>query len=106
AGVEYAKAQGFSTPTTKTIDDISAKNLEHEIELSLLHIAAEAATLARGLEFYWEQVDVEDADALMGIIDRANNKANYFFIEIERSPLGKYRPSTFVLENGKRIIRN
>lgn len=95
SGVSWACQEGFSTLSTKTLDEHSSKTIEHELEITRFHIALKGLCHARGWELYWRQTCLKQTvhpDALFGIT--AGDTTHYWFLEIERAKLGNYKDGT------------
>ena len=94
-GVSHAVRNGYATPATKTLDEHSLRTLDHELELTSFHIALHRLCVREGLRYGWRQTDLKHTihpDALFYVADPAHpDKAFCYFLEIERSKLGKYR---------------
>jgi hypothetical protein len=94
-GVGHALRNGYSTTTTKTLDEHSLRTLDHELEITSFHIALHRLCSRHGLRYAWRQKDLKHMvhpDALFYVADPANpGKAFCYFLEIERSKLGNYR---------------
>lgn len=80
----------------KTFDEHSARTLDHELEISFFHMAIKRLVENNGLQLYWQQSDLKrriHPDALFALTDprRPEDKNTwYFFLEVERSRVGKY----------------
>jgi hypothetical protein len=94
-GVTHAVRNGYATPATKTLDEHSIRTLDHELELASFHIALHRLCVREGLRYGWRQTDLKHTihpDALFYVTDPSHpDKAFCYFLEIERSKLGKYR---------------
>lgn len=94
-GVAHALRNGFSTSATKTLDEHSTRTLDHELEITALHIALHRLCSAKGIRYLWRQKDLKHTvhpDALFHVADPATpGKAFCYFLEIERAKLGNYR---------------
>jgi len=94
-GVVHALRNGYSTPSTKTLDEHSIRTLDHELELTSFHLALHRLCFGRGLRYSWRQTNLKHTihpDALFHIADPANpGKTFCYFLEVERSKLGNYR---------------
>lgn len=82
----------------KTFDEHSARTLDHELEITWLHIALKQLCDRRGWRLYWQQTDLKTRtihpDAYFALTDpRRPEGANthHFFLEIERAKMGHYR---------------
>jgi hypothetical protein len=89
-GITYVHGlsdKGTRIAEGKTFDDHSIRTLDHELEISFFHIALKQIPL----KLYWQQSDLKRGihpDALFAL---TNEKGTfYFFLEIEKSGLGKY----------------
>jgi hypothetical protein len=94
-GVRHAFQGGYATPATKTLDEHSARTLDHELEISAFHGALNRLCASRQIPYGWRQRDLKHTvhpDALFYVADPANpGKAFCYFLEIERAKLGNYR---------------
>ncbi|MGA2269036.1 MAG: replication-relaxation family protein [Bryobacteraceae bacterium] len=94
-GVGHALRNGYSTPATKTLDEHSLRTLDHELGITLFHIALHRLCARQGLRYAWRQTGLKRTvhpDAVFNVADPANpGKAFCYFLEIERSKLGNYR---------------
>jgi len=94
-GVDHAFENGYSTPTTKTLDEHSLRTLDHELEITAFHIALHRFSEASGLGCSWRQADLKHTvhpDAFFTVQDpRDPGKEFCYFLEIERAKFGNYR---------------
>jgi hypothetical protein len=94
-GVDHALHNGYSTLTTKTLDEHSLRTLDHELEITAFHIVLRAICAAQGLRYAWRQTDLKHTvhpDAVFNVADPAHpDKAFCYFLEVERAKLGNYR---------------
>jgi hypothetical protein len=94
-GVRHALATGYASAATKTLDEHSTRTLDHELELSLFHIAVYRMCVGQRLRFAWRQTDLKHTvhpDAVFNVSDPLTpGKAYCYFLEIERAKLGQYR---------------
>jgi len=80
----------------KTFDDHSQRTLDHELEISLFHIALKKLCAKRNLTLYWQQDDLKctvNPDAMFAITDPSKPEGKntfYYFLEIERAKMGHY----------------
>lgn len=81
----------------KTFDEHSQRTLDHELEISMFHIALKKMCQSRGLQLYWQQKGLKcgvNPDALFAITDPAKPEGHntlYYFLEIERAKLGNFK---------------
>jgi hypothetical protein len=91
-GVAHALRRGYSTASTKTLDEHSLRTLDHEVEITALHIALHRFCAERGLQYAWRQTDLKRTvhpDALFMIADPKDPDREFcYFVEIERSKFG------------------
>jgi hypothetical protein len=94
-GVGHALRNGYSTLSTKTLDEHSIRTMDHELELTSFHIALHRLCAREGLRYAWRQKGLKRTvhpDAVFNVADPANpGKAFCYFLEIERAKLGNYR---------------
>jgi hypothetical protein len=94
-GVDHAFEHGYSTATTKTLDEHSLRTLDHELEITAFHIALHRFSEASGLGYSWRQTDLKHTvhpDAFFTVQDpRDPGKEFCYFLEIERAKFGNYR---------------
>lgn len=94
-GVGHAFDNGYSTATTKTLDEHSLRTLEHELEITAFHIALHRFCEASGLAYSWRQTDLKHTvhpDALFTVEDPTDPGKHFcYFLEIERAKFGNYR---------------
>jgi hypothetical protein len=80
----------------KTFDEHSQRTLDHELEISIFHIALKRFCRERNLKLYWQQSDLKctiSPDAMFAITDinqPENKNTLYYFLEIERAKIGHY----------------
>ena len=80
----------------KTFDEHSQRTLDHELEISLFHIALKKFCAKHGLSLYWQQDDLKctvNPDAMFTITDPRKPEGKntfYYFLEIERAKMGHY----------------
>jgi len=95
-GLELAEEEGLANGDAKANDDHSPRTLDHEHEISRFHFAVKEFCGSKQLDLYWRQHDLKKAvhpDALFAITDPLKPDGEntfYYFLEIERSKLGKY----------------
>jgi hypothetical protein len=82
----------------KTFDEHSARTLDHELEISLFHIALKKFCVKHGLELHWQQCDLKKKtiapDAYFAITDPtkpAGKNTLHYFLEMERSKIGNMK---------------
>jgi hypothetical protein len=80
----------------KTLDDHSARTLDHELEISQFHIALRHFCDHHSFELRWQQSDLKhgvNPDAYFSITDprKESKNTNHFFLEVERAKLGNYK---------------
>jgi len=91
------KGLGLCEGGAKSFDEHSARTLDHELEISLFHIAVKRFADANGLRLYWQQSDLKRGihpDALFALTDPKKPETAstyYFFIEIEKSKIGNVK---------------
>jgi hypothetical protein len=94
-GVDHACENGYSTASTKTLDEHSLRTLDDELEISAFHIALQRFSEASGLAYSWRQTDLKHTvhpDAFFTVQDpRDTSKEFCYFLEIERAKFGNYR---------------
>jgi Replication-relaxation len=89
----------------KTFDEHSQRTLDHELEISIFHIALKAFCKEHNLKLYWQQADLKctvSPDAMFAITDPAKPEGRntlYYFLEMERAKIGHY------IEGESSIIR-
>ena len=70
-GAQFARAS-LDFPFPKTFDEHSARTLDHELEISLFHVALKRLCASRGISLYWKQKDLKctvNPDALFALTD-------------------------------------
>ena len=83
-------------PYAKTFDEHSQRTLDHELEISIFHIALKKFCHEHNLKLYWQQADLKctiNPDALFALTDPAKPEGKntlYYFLEIERAKIGHY----------------
>lgn len=94
-GVEHAFRNGYSTASTKTLDEHSLRTLDHEVLITAFHVALHRFAAERGLRYTWRQADLKRTvhpDALFTISDPKDPDREFcYFLEVERSKLGNYK---------------
>jgi len=94
-GVEHAFRNGYSTASTKTLDEHSLRTLDHEVEITAFHVALHRLAGERGLGYAWRQTDLKRTvhpDALFTITDPKDPGREFcYFLEVERSKFGNYK---------------
>jgi hypothetical protein len=82
----------------KSFDEHSQRTLDHELEISLFHIALKKFAAKHSLHLFWQQTDLKKKsvapDALFAITDPskpAGHDTLYYFLEMERAKIGNYR---------------
>lgn len=111
--IEYEREHGASTyvygltyhgvkycasifPYAKGFDEHSRRTLDHELEISWLHMALKKFAAKHKLVLYWQQSDLKctiSPDAMFALTDpsRPEGKNTFFyFLEIERAKIGHY----------------
>jgi hypothetical protein len=76
----------------KTFSEHSARTLDHELEISLFHIALKQFCERNGLKLYWQQSDLKRGihpDALFKLIRDGQQLS--FFLEIEKQKMNGRR---------------
>ena len=89
-GLELAQDGGLENGEGKANDDHSPRTLNHEYEITRFHLGLKIFATSHGLDLYWQQRDLKttvNPDALFGL---SQDGAFYYFLEIEKSKLGKY----------------
>jgi hypothetical protein len=80
----------------KTFDEHSQRTLDHELEISIFHIALKKVCTEHNLNLYWQQADLKctvSPDAMFSITDPAKPEGKntlYYFLEMERAKIGHY----------------
>ena len=94
-GVNHAIANGYSTATTKTLDEHSLRTLDHELEITRFHMALHELCEASGLSYTWRQTDLKHTihpDAFFSVTEPTDPEREFcYFLEVERSKYGNYR---------------
>lgn len=75
----------------KSFDEHSARTLDHELEISLFHVALKTYCDRNNIKLYWQQSDLKRGihpDALFKLIRDGQQLS--FFLEIEKSKNSKY----------------
>jgi hypothetical protein len=97
-GLNHAATRKIGEPA-RYFDDHSVRTLEHELEISLFHIALKMLCQSHRWELHWRQDAIShhrsvnpDASFVLTKPERgeANNKFA-FFLEIERSKIGNFK---------------
>jgi DNA-binding transcriptional ArsR family regulator len=94
-GVKYVRE--FYDDRSKAFDHHSQRTLDHELEISLFHMALKRMCKAKGLTLYWQQDDLKctvNPDAMFAITNPSKPEGQntlYYFLEIERAKLGHYQ---------------
>lgn len=98
-GVGYACGltdRGVEEFGGKTFDGHAERTLDHELEISYLHVDVDQFCAAQGLELHWQQSNLKRGihpDAYFSITDPKKEGKNtaHFFLEIERQKVGNIR---------------
>jgi hypothetical protein len=100
----------WETDHAKTFDEHSQRTLDHELEISLFHIALKKFCEKQNLELYWHQKDIKKKtiapDAYFAISDPAKPDGKntlHYFLEMERSKIGNIKngESSIIRKLGK-----
>ncbi len=84
----------------KTFDEHSIRTLDHELDISLFHIALQELCDGHGLVLTWRQTDLKhgiDPDAQFSITNpkREGKNTRNFFLELERAKLGAMKDGKY-----------
>jgi hypothetical protein len=80
----------------KTFDEHSQRTLDHELEISIFHIALKKFCHEHNLKLYWQQANLKctvSPDAMFAITDPSKSEGRntlYYFLEMERAKIGHY----------------
>ena len=97
-GLNYAAVRKIGEPA-RYFDDHSVRTLEHELEISLFHMALKALCQSHRWDLRWHQDAIShqrpvNPDAFFVITKSEHGEANNsfsFFLEIERSKIGNHK---------------
>jgi Fe2+ or Zn2+ uptake regulation protein len=80
----------------KTLDEHSERTLEHELGISLFHVALRALCDERGFALRWRQSDLKHGvspDAYFSLTNPEieDKNSHHFFLEVERAKIGNWK---------------
>ncbi len=76
----------WESPDAKSFDEHSARTLDHELEISLFHIAVKRMCEGRRTGLYWQQSDLKRDIHPDALIKLNTPKGEYaFFLEVEKA---------------------
>jgi len=90
-GLDLAQECGLENGEGKANDEHSPRTLDHEYAITNFHFSLKEFAAEHALDLYWRQKDLKKSinpDAMLALAK--DDKAFYYFLEIEKSKLGKY----------------